>query len=251
MTATATSWAEHIYNERVNAPRDLFSDPDLLTKCVEWPTLALLGNWCGRLRASCSRHLLALLHALDAIVESFLGLAVGRPKDHRVSHLLSHLLHLLFLLLFLCLLTHLEEVRVEDLVWVQRVRIRIVLFVVGLVHAFELVVALGDARDRDTLVERLVAVGREGLVARVQLAALILENKNHAVGNAQELCSSVLYVGTLFELQVELDNVEVAHELLDLPIAALVHVKNLREPRQDLLLKDELRPVAAAVFLMW
>ena len=54
----------------------------------------------------------------------------------------------------------------------------------------------------------------------------------------------------LFELQVELDNVEVRDELLNLAVPALVHLKDRVEAHHDLLLEDELGPVPFSVLLV-
>lgn len=49
------------------------------------------------------------------------------------------------------------------------------LLVVGLIHPLELVVALGDACDRDRLVQGLVSVWDLRLLARLQFGALVLQ----------------------------------------------------------------------------
>ena len=52
----------------------------------------------------------------------------------RVGLLLAHAFDFLLVLLFLGLLAHLEEVRVEDRMGVERMRVGVVVLVVRLVH---------------------------------------------------------------------------------------------------------------------
>ena len=85
----------------------------------------LLGRLVGRR--------LPILHALDSVRKRFVGLAIHQTlllEDYWVSLLCLHCFNLILVLVLLGLLAHLEEVRVEDLVRVQRVRVWVVLLVV-------------------------------------------------------------------------------------------------------------------------
>ena len=59
----------------------------------------------------------------------------------------SHLVNLFFLLILLCLLGHLEEMRIEDLMRMECVRVGVKLLVISLVDPLELAIALGNACD--------------------------------------------------------------------------------------------------------
>lgn len=196
------------------------------------------------------------MHPLRSVGEGLVNLLVGSVlpvlvENDWVCKMLAHLFDLFLPLIFLGLLADFEEVRVEDLVRVERVRVRIILLVVSLVHALQLVVALGDARDRDALVEAWVPVRRRLFLAGVQFVALVFKNEDHAIGDAQELGGPLANLTALFELEEELYDVEVGDEMLDLPIAALVHLENRWKSLEDLLFEDELRPVALSIFLVW
>ena len=103
--------------------------------------------------------LLAFLHPENAIVEGVFSLGVDGAattllvEDDWVCLLLTHLFDFFFLLVFFSLLTHLKEVRVENLVWMQGVRIRVILLVVGLIHALKFVVSFGYPSNRNALVQ--------------------------------------------------------------------------------------------------
>ena len=128
-------------------------------------------------------------------------------KNDRVGLLLLHLLHFFLMLVFLGLLADFKEVGVENLVWVQGVRVRIVLFVVRLVHALQLIVALRDSCDRRILAQREVLVEGLGVVAGLKLGALVLKDQDDAVCDLEELTSVVFDRLALFVPQIELDYV--------------------------------------------
>ena len=71
-------------------------------------------------------------------------------------------------------------------------------------------------------------VRRLWLKTCIELLALILENKDNAVCDAQKLWRSVPDCTTFFNFKEEFDNVKVRDELLNLAITALVHLKNRR-----------------------
>ena len=91
----------------------------------------------------------------------------------KVRLLLPHLLDLVLVLVLLRLLTHLEEVRVEDLVRVQSVAIWVVLLVVALVSPFKLDVAPCKSCHGNALV-CLVVVLISLLIDSLHLVALVL-----------------------------------------------------------------------------
>ena len=95
-----------------------------------------------------------------------------------------------------------------------------------------------------------MAVGRLRLIARLQLAALVFQDEDNGVCDAEQDRCAVLDGLPFFEAQVELDDVKVGDELLDLAVATLVHVEDGLLALQDLLLKDELGPVPALVLLV-
>ena len=148
-------------DEQVDAARNQIPNTFLLAKGLQPAQVVVVLRcrllrltWSGSGRGLPGRGGRPLLHPEDAVGEGLIrGASSGstgaarpgtlRVKDHRVGQLVAHLLDLFLLLLLLGLLGDLEEVRVEDLVRVQRVRVRVVLLVIGLVHALELVVALG------------------------------------------------------------------------------------------------------------
>ena len=107
----------------------------------------------GRItRSGRLRRALAFLHPEDSIRKGLIILRIGSIqsiliKNGRVGQLLSHQFDFLFLLVFLCLLADFEEVRVEHLVRVKRLRVRIVLLIVCLVHPLKLIVSLGNSRN--------------------------------------------------------------------------------------------------------
>ena len=102
--------------------------------------------------------------------------------------------------------------------WVQCVCVWIIFFVVGLVYALKLTVALSYASNRLPLWLRFRT--------SIKFEAFVLENEDHAVSNTEELWYMIEDVWTLFELKVEFDYIEVANELLDLTVAALIHFKD-------------------------
>jgi len=141
VSLAALTRAKHRGDEVVDARRDEVSHASLLAEGADGSVLAfvylLLIEW-----------LLALLHAENSVVEGVLcGAALLLIENDGVGELLPHLFHFLLPLLLFGLLRHLEEVRVENLVRVQSVRVRVVFFVVRLVHLLQLVVPLGYARD--------------------------------------------------------------------------------------------------------
>ena len=148
-------------DEQVDAARNQIPNTFLLAKGLQPAQVVVVLRrcllrltWSGSGRGLPGRGGRPFLHPEDAVGEGLIcGASSGstgaarpgtlRVKDHRVGQLVAHLLDLFLLLLLLGLLGDLEEVRVENLVRVQRVRVRVVLLVIGLVHALELVVALG------------------------------------------------------------------------------------------------------------
>lgn len=148
--AAALTGSKHRIDEDFNTWRNQVSHPLLLAYRVNQSLLTLL----DLLLALC---LLAFLHPKNAAVEGVFGLGIDGAasslvKNDWVCLLLTHLFNFLFLLVFFCLLADLKEVWVEDLMWVQGVRVRIVLFVVRLVHALQFVVSFGYPSDRNALV---------------------------------------------------------------------------------------------------
>ena len=146
LTRAALTRAKHAAYEVIDAAGDQLTIATLLAHSGQKASLDFL-CLLGSLLRGLLRSL--LLHAKDAVVKGLLsGVArLLRLKKNRVGKLAAHLLNFFLLLILLRLLRHLEEMRVENLVRVECVRVRVVLFVVGLINSLQLVITLRNARD--------------------------------------------------------------------------------------------------------
>ena len=132
----ALTLPKHRTYEVVYSTRYQISDTFLIADCVKHSFCCLR-----------TRHLLLaslpFLHSKNPVCKRFFSLSVGPPlKNDGIGLLLSHRIDFILLLFFFGLLAYFEEVRIKDLVGVERVRVGIIVLIITLVHPFQLVVPL-------------------------------------------------------------------------------------------------------------
>ena len=138
------SWLtnKHRTDKIINSLLDMSSELFLITNLLEWSDSLSIFFKCA-----CQRFVPSILWLTDnSTCESIAlscSIVITRLKnvEFKIRLLLPHFFYFIFVLVFFGLLTHLKEMRIKYLMWMQSVRIRVIFFVVTLVGPFKLDVA--------------------------------------------------------------------------------------------------------------